>query len=182
MLVKEPVRKEDQYTDLREAERKKWMDMKGFRFASNPKDRQKEAAYNNSFLSSDPTALCFGTNPIKDLRRNDISKHLHGDIRYRARNSVERVYDTLSQANVSGKSPVQLINESQIKERLEKSGQHMLDNLQDARDNVTPSGKSNSPSQNVSVQRGLYDDEFGDGTARGSMSTKLREIIQGTRP
>ena len=85
---KHPPQVNDSYNDDAEKEHKKWIQPRGFRYASTQRDRIKEAAYKNQYLDTEPTGICFGKTPeqLMGLRKRDPSKELAGEFRTKHRN------------------------------------------------------------------------------------------------
>lgn len=75
--------------------------------------------YKNQYLDPAPTALHQGYSPEKlmKLRNRQPEKELAGEFRFDAKTQLERVYDSMSKNNASGKSPTTLMIESLRKEQ-----------------------------------------------------------------
>ena len=66
-------------------------------------------------MDSEPTKMSFAQNPekIMRLRPRDLSKEIQSIFRHRAKNTIERVYESLSMRSPSGQTPEQLMRRSQ---------------------------------------------------------------------
>jgi hypothetical protein len=103
----------DHYDPQRDDDNRKGWLHGDFKYMGTNAQRIANAQYWNQMCDSIPTDLHKSGAPenLMKLRNRQPEKELYGQFRFKPKTRIERLFDTLSKRDISGRSPDQLLQE-----------------------------------------------------------------------